>query len=197
MAELRKCIGSTRFGIEPHEASVQEFPKQPSQKDGLGRMCKTHWNQYTSALRKAALARKAAESGGARRAGARPGADQGAHQARTQADHAGGRVAGRRRIAPPQPRDRWALGASPGPFSVRSRRWPRSGSPGHSGAPAPVDQPASARRRARGPLGLGGPAPSPARSYRTFGNDRSGTVGTLKKRQWRTQWTNSLRAEMV
>ena len=29
--------------------------------NGLGRMCKPHWNQYTSALRKAALARKAAE----------------------------------------------------------------------------------------------------------------------------------------
>ena len=62
MADLHKCIGSTRFGIEPHEAPVQEFPKQPSQKDGLGRMCKTHWNQYMSALRKAALARKAAEA---------------------------------------------------------------------------------------------------------------------------------------
>lgn len=27
-----------------------EFPAQPSQKDGLGRMCNPHWNQYTSAL---------------------------------------------------------------------------------------------------------------------------------------------------
>ncbi len=34
----------------------------PSTKDGLGRMCKPHWNQYTNALRRAALARKAAES---------------------------------------------------------------------------------------------------------------------------------------
>lgn len=63
MAELRKCIGSTRFGIEAHEAPITDFPAQPSQKDGLGRMCKTHWNQYTSALRKSALARKAAEGG--------------------------------------------------------------------------------------------------------------------------------------
>ncbi len=62
MAEMRRCIGSTKFGIEPHEAAVSDFPTQPSQKDGLGRMCKTHWNQYTTALRKAALARKAAEA---------------------------------------------------------------------------------------------------------------------------------------
>ncbi|HEV8281903.1 MAG TPA: hypothetical protein VGQ02_08605 [Candidatus Limnocylindrales bacterium] len=59
MAELRRCIGSARFGIEAHEAPVTKFPKQPSQKDGLGRMCKTHWNQYTTALRKAAAAAKA------------------------------------------------------------------------------------------------------------------------------------------
>jgi hypothetical protein len=58
MAELRKCIGSTRFGIEAHEAPVEDFPAQPSQKDGLGRMCKVHWNEYTTALRKAALAAK-------------------------------------------------------------------------------------------------------------------------------------------
>jgi hypothetical protein len=62
MADLRKCIGSTRFGIEAHEAPVADFPVQPSQKDGLGRMCKPHWNQYTTALRKAALAAKAAEA---------------------------------------------------------------------------------------------------------------------------------------
>ena len=63
MADLRKCIGSAKFGIEPHEAPVGDFPAQPSQKDGLGRMCKPHWTQYTSALRKAALARKAAAGG--------------------------------------------------------------------------------------------------------------------------------------
>jgi hypothetical protein len=59
--ELRRCIGSTRFGIEAHEAPGNEFPVQPSAKDGLGRMCHTHWRQYTNALRKAAVARKAAE----------------------------------------------------------------------------------------------------------------------------------------
>jgi hypothetical protein len=59
MADLRKCIGSAKFGIEAHEAPVADFPVQPSQRDGLGRMCKPHWNQYTSALardRKARLA---------------------------------------------------------------------------------------------------------------------------------------------
>ena len=63
MADLRRCIGSAKFGIEPHEAPPEDFPVQPSQKDGLGRMCKPHWNQYTTALRKAAVARKAAEDG--------------------------------------------------------------------------------------------------------------------------------------
>jgi hypothetical protein len=62
---LRRCIGSAKFGIEAHEAPPDEFPAQPSQKDGLGRMCKPHWNQYTNALRKAALARKASEGGAA------------------------------------------------------------------------------------------------------------------------------------
>jgi hypothetical protein len=61
MAELRRCIGSAKFGIEAHEAPIEDFPKQPSQNDGLGRMCRSHWNQYTTALRKAALARKAAQ----------------------------------------------------------------------------------------------------------------------------------------
>jgi len=61
MAELRRCIGSAKFGIAAHDAPVDDFPKQPSQKDGLGRMCRIHWNQYTTALRKAALERKAAQ----------------------------------------------------------------------------------------------------------------------------------------
>ena len=58
---LRRCIGSARFGIEPHEAPVEDFPRQPSQKDGLGRMCRTHWNQYTAGLARDAKTRKAAE----------------------------------------------------------------------------------------------------------------------------------------
>jgi hypothetical protein len=62
MADLRKCIGSTRFGIEAHEAPPSDFPVQPSQKDGLGRMCKPHWNQYTAGLARDAKARKATEA---------------------------------------------------------------------------------------------------------------------------------------
>ena len=61
MTNLRGCIGSTRFGIEAHDAPVGDFPTQPSQKDGLGRMCKPHWNQYTTELRKAAIAAKATD----------------------------------------------------------------------------------------------------------------------------------------
>ena len=64
MADMRKCVGSARFGIEAHEAPIDDFPVQPSQMDGRGRMCKSHWSQYTSALRKAALDRKATEEGG-------------------------------------------------------------------------------------------------------------------------------------
>jgi hypothetical protein len=60
--DQRRCIGSAKFGIEAHEAPAADFPIQPSQKDGLGRMCKPHWNEYTNALRKAALARKAADA---------------------------------------------------------------------------------------------------------------------------------------
>ena len=59
---MRRCIGSATFGIEPHEAPADDFPIQPSQKDGLGRMCKPHWRHYTNALRKAAVARKATEA---------------------------------------------------------------------------------------------------------------------------------------
>ena len=54
MSDKRRCIGSTKFGIEAHDAPISEFPVQPSQKDGLGRMCKPHWTAYTRALRKAA-----------------------------------------------------------------------------------------------------------------------------------------------
>lgn len=57
---LRRCIGSKRFGIQPHDVPVEDFPKQPSQKDGLGRMCKAHWNQYTAGLARDAKGRRAA-----------------------------------------------------------------------------------------------------------------------------------------
>lgn len=59
---LRRCKGSARFGIEPHEAPVSEFPEQPSRKDGLGTMCTEHWRAYVKALREA---RKATEADGA------------------------------------------------------------------------------------------------------------------------------------
>ena len=59
-ATLRKCIGSARFGIEPHDAPIDDFPKQPSQKDGLGRMCASHWNAYTAGLARDEKAHKAA-----------------------------------------------------------------------------------------------------------------------------------------
>jgi hypothetical protein len=132
MADLRKCIGSAKFGIEAHEAPPEEFPAQPSQKDGLGRMCKPHWRQYTNGLRKAALARKAGRGRGGRRGSAdRAGAGRGARAdpdagpARAQGGCAGGGLPGRRRIEPPPPVDHRAPGATPGPFHVRSRDWPR------------------------------------------------------------------------
>lgn len=50
MADTRKCIGSARFGIEPHEAPIGDFPKQLSQPGGLGRMCKAHWKAYVNGL---------------------------------------------------------------------------------------------------------------------------------------------------
>jgi len=53
MPAPRQCTGSAKFGIEAHQAPVDDFPIQPSQKDGLGRMCKTHWKVYVSALAKA------------------------------------------------------------------------------------------------------------------------------------------------
>jgi hypothetical protein len=63
-AKTKTCIGSKRFGIETHEAPIDDFPKQPSQKDGLGRMCAEHWRAYTAGLRKVALVRKAQEADG-------------------------------------------------------------------------------------------------------------------------------------
>src|SRR5438445_13889641 len=60
---LRRCTGGARFGIEAHEAAVDEFPSQPSQKDGLGRMCRRDWNIYTAGLARDAKAGRAAESG--------------------------------------------------------------------------------------------------------------------------------------
>ncbi|HSW41625.1 MAG TPA: hypothetical protein VLM76_03865 [Patescibacteria group bacterium] len=47
---MRSCTGSARFGIEPHEAPVSDFPAQPSRKDGLGVMCAVHWKAYVKGL---------------------------------------------------------------------------------------------------------------------------------------------------
>ena len=59
--ELRRCTGSARFGIEPHEAPIAEFPEQPSRKDGLGTMCTEHWRAYVKGLREARTAATAAD----------------------------------------------------------------------------------------------------------------------------------------
>lgn len=56
--DTRRCKGSATFGIAPHDALVADFPVQPSRPDGLGTMCKVHWREYTSALRKASQERK-------------------------------------------------------------------------------------------------------------------------------------------
>ena len=59
----KQCVGSKRFDIEPHEAPVDDFPIQPSQRDGLGRMCTAHWREYTAELRNDAQAREAKPAG--------------------------------------------------------------------------------------------------------------------------------------
>jgi hypothetical protein len=61
--DLRRCKGSARFGIEPHEAPVAEFPVQPSRRDGLGSMCTEHWRAYVKGLREARAAVRTADEG--------------------------------------------------------------------------------------------------------------------------------------
>lgn len=61
LVDLRMCTGSRRFGIEPHQAPPDDFPREPSQKDGVGRMCRLHWRQYTAGLARDAKARGAAD----------------------------------------------------------------------------------------------------------------------------------------
>ena len=56
VTEMRRCHGSARFGIEPHEAPLSTFPKQPSRRDGLGIMCTEHWKAYVKGLREARIA---------------------------------------------------------------------------------------------------------------------------------------------
>ena len=55
MADTRTCIGSTTFGIERHAAPISEFPVQPSQRDGLGRMCTPHWVRHEALTNRAVL----------------------------------------------------------------------------------------------------------------------------------------------
>lgn len=57
---MRRCKGSERFGIKPHDAPVADFPVQPSRKDGLGTMCAPHWKAYVKGLH---ADRKAATGG--------------------------------------------------------------------------------------------------------------------------------------
>jgi len=99
---LRRCVGSARFGIEPHEAPLADFPRQPSQKDGLGRMCRIHWNAYTAGLAREAKARKAAAGSGdvATSAEAGPEAANQADPAAPEPEPAGKR---RGRGTPPAP----------------------------------------------------------------------------------------------
>jgi hypothetical protein len=61
--ELRRCKGSARFGIEPHDAPVSDFPKRPSRKDGPGVMCTEHWRAYAKGLRESRAAAKANDEG--------------------------------------------------------------------------------------------------------------------------------------
>ena len=62
--ELRRCTGSARFGIEPHEAPVSDFPKQPSPARTAWARCAPSTGGPTSrALREA---RKAAQADEAR-----------------------------------------------------------------------------------------------------------------------------------
>jgi hypothetical protein len=91
--ELRRCKGSARFGIEPHEAPISEIPKQPSRKDGLGVMCTEHWRAYVKE------SARGAEGGQAVRRGRDP-------------CRGGG---GRRRVG--RPRFDRAPGVRPGPAS--------------------------------------------------------------------------------
>ncbi len=104
MTDMRKCIGSAKFGIEAHEAPATEFPAQPSQKDGLGRMCKPHWN----AVHERAAQGGPGPQGGRGRDGRAGGRAAGAEAKPKRAKRApkavapDGRRAGRRRIGRPR-----------------------------------------------------------------------------------------------
>jgi hypothetical protein len=46
--------------VDPHDAPSGDFSAQPSQKDGLSRMCTTHWKTYVAGLAREAKERKTA-----------------------------------------------------------------------------------------------------------------------------------------
>ena len=141
--QTHRCIGSSRFGIEAHEVDDGDFPVQPSQKDGLGRMCKPHWREYTNALRKAAVARNA-EAAEAPVPEPEPEvieAPQEAPRGRgastaPRATREAPRPSRRKRSRPrsDQLATRRAPGASPGPASVRSGQDATRGSAAPSAA---------------------------------------------------------------
>jgi hypothetical protein len=84
---LRRCAGSSRFGIEAHEAPVSDFPKQPSRKDGLGVMCSEHWKTYVKGLREARLAAAGTKPQAARpKAAAKPRAKKATAKPSAKAD---------------------------------------------------------------------------------------------------------------
>ena len=56
-------------------------------------MCKTHWNQYTTALRKAALARKAAEGDSSNEGPLEPDPTEAPEPSRTRAKRSGKAIA--------------------------------------------------------------------------------------------------------
>jgi hypothetical protein len=99
---------------------VGDFPIQASQKDALGRMCRVHWNEYTTALRKAALARKVAAEEPTIAATepelATPAGKPLARRRRKAKSVAAVAPGAARRIVRPTEANTRALGASPGPF---------------------------------------------------------------------------------
>ena len=156
--DMRRCVGSKTFGIEPHDAPADDFPVQPSRKDGLGVMCKPHWRQYTSALRKAALARKA--NADPSPAPVAPRISRG--QRRAQAQAAGKVQPARRPPSPGGVRDSSSASSRSGsaatPASGSSKR--RSRAPvSHRAAP-----PSSSSRHHAGPGRESGAFPCPVAS---------------------------------
>lgn len=65
-------------------------PKQLSQRDGLGRMCKVHWNASTAGLAREAKVRKAAQTTPAEDASPPQSEPQGGRTAKPQLAAGGG-----------------------------------------------------------------------------------------------------------